>query len=49
LFTWDGVKYAFQTVEMIEGIDWRQRIKPEFKDSVSNEIYQTLVKNEMIM
>lgn len=49
IFTWDGTKYKFQTVELIEGATWRQRLKPEFKDSVSNDIYQTLVKNEMIM
>lgn len=49
LFTWDGNKYKFETVEMIEGATWRQRLKPEFKDSVSNDIFNTLVKNEMIL
>jgi len=49
LFTWDGDKYKFQTVELIEGATWRQRLKPEFKDSVSNDIFNTLVKNEMIL
>jgi hypothetical protein len=49
IFSWDGTKYKFQTVELIEGASWRQRLKPEFKDSVSNDIYQTLVKNEMII
>ncbi len=49
LFTWDGTKYSFKSVESIEGSDWRQRLKPEFKDSVSNEIYSTLVGNEMIL
>jgi len=49
LFAWDGKKYTFKSVELIEGSDWRQRLKPEFKDSVSNDIYTTLVRNEMIL
>jgi hypothetical protein len=53
LFSWDGFKYVFKTVVAIEGYEngelWRQRIKAELKDSVSNEIYQTLQKNEMIL
>jgi hypothetical protein len=49
IFTWDGTKYKFQSVELIEGATWRQRLKPEFKDSVSTDIYNTLIKNEMIM
>ena len=53
IFTWDGKKYAYKCTETIEGTDpsgpWRQRIKEEFKDSVSKDIYATLVKNEMIL
>jgi hypothetical protein len=53
IFAWDGSKYKFKTVETIEGTDadgpWRQRLKQEFKDSVSKDIYNTLVKNEMIL
>lgn len=53
LFVWDGTKYKFKSAETIEGTDadgpWRQRIKTEFKDSISNDIYTTLVKNEMIL
>lgn len=49
LFAWDGKRYKFQSVELIEGSSWRQRLKPEFKDSVSNDIYNTLIKNEMIL
>jgi len=49
LFTWDGKRYKFRSVELIEGATWRQRLKPEFKDSVSNDIFNTLVKNEMIL
>ncbi len=53
IFVWNGKSYKFQTTETIEGTDsdgpWRQRIKAELKDSVSNDIYKTLVKNEMIL
>ncbi len=49
LFTWNGQQYKFTTVELIEGATWRQRLKPEFKDSVSNDIYNTLKNNEMIL
>ena len=53
IFSWDGKKYVFKSAETIEGVDdngpWRQRIKAEFKDSVSKDIYSTLVKNEMIL
>ena len=49
LFTWDGKRYKFRSVELIEGATWRQRLKPEFKDSVSNDIYSILKKNEMIL
>ena len=53
VFAWNGKTYKFQTAETIEGNDsngpWRQRIKAELKDSVSTEIYNTLVKNEMIL
>ncbi len=49
LFTWNGNQYVFKSVELIEGATWRQRLKPEFKDSVSNDIRETLIKNEMIL
>ena len=49
LFSWDGKRFKFRSVELIEGATWRQRLKPEFKDSVSTDIYHTLVKNEMIL
>jgi hypothetical protein len=42
-------RYNFKTCELIEGATWRQRIKPEFKDSVSNDIRNTLVKNQIIL
>ena len=53
IFKWDGKKYVYDCTETIEGTDqsgpWRQRIKEEFKDSVSKDIYATLVKNQMII
>ena len=49
IFQWSKGRYNFKTCELIEGATWRQRIKPEFKDSVSNDIRNTLVKNEMIL
>jgi hypothetical protein len=49
LFQWSQGRYNFKTCELIEGATWRQRIKPEFKDSVSNDIRNTLVKNQMIL
>jgi hypothetical protein len=49
IFSWEKSKYVFKSVELIEGATWRQRLKPEFKDSVSNEIYGTLVENKMVM
>ncbi len=49
LFSWNGNKYEFKSVELIEGSTWRQHIKPEFKDSVSKDILNTLVNNQMIL
>lgn len=53
IFKWDGKKYVYDCTETIEGTDqsgpWRQRIKEEFKDSVSKDIYATLVTNQMII
>lgn len=53
IFKWDGQKYIYDCTETIEGTDqsgpWRQRIKEEFKDSVSKDIYATLLKNQMIL
>jgi hypothetical protein len=49
IFQWNKGKYNFKSCELIEGATWRQRIKPEFKDSVSNDIRNTLIKNQMIL
>lgn len=53
IFSWDGTKYKFQSAETIEGVDangpWRQLNNTNVKDSVSKDIYKTLVNNEMIL
>jgi hypothetical protein len=49
IFQWNNGKYHFKSCELIEGATWRQRLKPEFKDSVSNDIRNTLIKNQMIL
>ena len=53
VFKWNGKKYMYDHAETIEGTDhngpWRQRIKEEFKDSISKEILTTIEKNEMVI
>jgi hypothetical protein len=49
IFTWDGMKYVFKCAETIDGETWRQRILPQYKDSVSKEIYKSIEKNKMIL
>jgi len=53
VFKWNGKKYLFDHAETIEGTDhdgpWRQRIKEEFKDSISKEILSTIKNNEMVI
>jgi hypothetical protein len=59
-FKWNGTQYQFETTDAIEGYEpdplnpstpkpWRQTIKSEFKDSVSKEIYNDLITNQMIL
>lgn len=60
IFKWNGTQYAFETTDAIEGYEpdplnpnepklWRQTIQSEYKDSVSGEIYNDLIKNQMIL
>ena len=60
IFKWNGTQYDFETTDAIEGYEpdplnpkepklWRQTIQSEFKDSVSDEIYNDLIKNQMIL
>lgn len=47
-FKWNGAKYEFSSVEVIEGANWGGPVKAEFKDSMSNEISAVLSKNSML-
>ena len=47
-FSWNGTKYAFKSVEVIEGANWGGPVKAEFKDSMSLEIQQVLSTNKML-
>lgn len=47
-FKWNGGKYEFSSVEVIEGANWGGPVKAEFKDSMSNEIKAVLTKNSML-
>lgn len=50
LFQWNNGKYEFKSVEVIEepAAGWRGRVTEQHKDSVSKEIYQTILDNKMI-
>lgn len=48
LFHWEKGRYQFKQVEVIQGANWGGPVKPEFKDSVSQEVYQTIINNQMI-
>lgn len=48
LFTWNGSQYIYKQVEVIEGRNWGGPVKAQFKDSISNEIYQNILNNKMI-
>lgn len=47
---WEDGKYQFKTVELIEepAGNFKGRVKESVKDSVSNDIYQTLIQHQMI-
>lgn len=47
---WNGQKYEFKTVELIDvpASKWSARVKEEVKDSVSKEILKTITDNNMI-
>lgn len=50
IMKWEDGKYQFKSVEVIEepAGNFRGRVKESIKDSVSNEIYQSLIQNQMI-
>jgi hypothetical protein len=48
LFSWEDGKYQYKQVEVIQGANWGGPVKAIYKDSISKEIYQTILGNEMI-
>ena len=48
LFTWDGNQYKFKSVEAINGAGGNGPVKAELKDSVSVEVYKSLMSNGML-
>lgn len=48
LFTWVDGKYQYKQVEVIQGANWGGPVMDIYKDSISKEIYQNIVNNEMI-
>ncbi len=48
LYTWDGERYSFESVE---GLDWGEGVKTlkdDMKDSVSNDIYNSIMNSNLI-
>tara|TARA_R110000737_G_scaffold161270_1_gene189128 strand:- start:7823 stop:8473 length:651 start_codon:yes stop_codon:yes gene_type:complete len=48
LFSWEDGKYQYKQVEVIQGANWGGPVKAMYKDSISKEIYQNIMNNEMI-
>lgn len=49
VFKWDGLKYQYSSVEVIEGANWGGPVKQEMKDSISKEVLKDIIKNGMII
>lgn len=49
LFKWDGVRYNYESVEAIEGVNWGGAVKPEFKKETSADVYRDLMEGEFII
>jgi len=49
LFKWDGKRYNYESVEVIEGPNWGGPVKPEFKEETSAEVYNDLISGELII
>jgi hypothetical protein len=49
IFSWNGTKYAYKSVEVIEGANWGGPVKAELKDSISKEVEKDIIKNGMIL
>lgn len=48
LFTWNGDQFKFQSVEAIDGGGGTGAVKEALKDSISKEVYQSLMLNGML-
>lgn len=48
LFTWKEGKYEYKQVEVIQGANWGGPVKAIYKDSISKEIYQNILNNQML-
>lgn len=47
-FGWNGSKYTFKSVEVIEGANWGGPVKEAYKDSMSVEIEKVLNQTSML-
>ena len=48
LFEWNGEQYKFKSVEAIHGAGGHGSVKEALKDSVSKEVYNSLMSNSML-
>ena len=48
LFEWSGEQYKFKTVEAIHGAGGNGPVKEALKDSISKEVYTSLMSNSML-
>ncbi|MFT5582005.1 MAG: hypothetical protein ACI9G9_001270 [Psychromonas sp.] len=48
LFEWENNMYQYKQVETIQGINWGGPVKAEAKDSISKEVYNSIIGNKMI-
>lgn len=47
-YRWNGAKYEFLSVEVIEGANWGGAVKSELKDSIGIEIQKEISDNGML-
>ncbi len=48
LFSWNGKKYRFISVEAIDGAGGHGAVKESVKEEVSKEVYQTLINHSLL-
>lgn len=49
LFKWNGKRYNYESVEVIEGRNWGGAVMPEYKAETSQEVYDDLITGELII